>query len=248
MKIIDISHWETVTDWNALKNSVDGIICKATQGTSYVDPTFISNVQRAKSVGLKVGVYHFAGFFDPVKEASNLLKNINGLALDFISFVDVETDPGSYNINDWVRSFISAVGLPMGLYSYTSFIKEQNISLPDLPLWIADYSGNEPTVNHVMWQYSEHGNEPGISGEVDLDSISSLDNIANYQTVDMLRTTTSDLNCRVAPGTWFDVRTVIPQGTEIHITKLYQGWAFTTYGQMGGWVSRKYLTKTESEQ
>jgi GH25 family lysozyme M1 (1,4-beta-N-acetylmuramidase) len=240
MNIIDISHWQTVTDWQALKNSVDGIICKATQGSAYVDPSFVSNVQKAHSVGLKVGAYHFVQWQDPIQEAANFLNATKGLTLDFVSFIDEETDPGSIDVEQWTKSFVSAVGLPMDYYSYTSFIQEHSMNFP-LPLWIADYSGKEPSINHVMWQYSEHGHTPGVQGETDLDTVSYLDLISNYQTVDLLRTTTSDLNCRVAPGTWFDVRRVIPQGTQIRITKLYQGWAYTTYGQYGGWVSRQYL-------
>lgn len=247
MNIIDISHWQTVTDWNKLKSEVDGVICKATQGTDYVDPTFLSNVQNAKQVGLQVGAYHFVDWSDPLQEAANFLNAIKGLSLDFIGFVDAETDPGENDIEDWARSFISDVGLPMGFYSYTAFIQEHNICFPDLPVWIADYRGTEPNGTHVMWQYTDAGYVPGIDGKVDEDSLPTLDAILNYQDVDMRRTVTTDLNCRVAPSTFFAVRRVLPQGLEIPITRLYQGWAYTTYGQYGGWVNRRYLTKTEGE-
>ncbi|MDB6024751.1 MAG: Endoglucanase [Verrucomicrobiales bacterium] len=60
----DVSHWQgTGLNWNTLKN--DGISFawgKASQGTTYVDDTFKTNVTKAKASGIVIGAYHFANY------------------------------------------------------------------------------------------------------------------------------------------------------------------------------------------
>jgi len=58
--VIDISHWQTEPDWLSLKAAgIVGVILKATEGTSYEDPTFKRRRIDAYNAGFATGSYHF---------------------------------------------------------------------------------------------------------------------------------------------------------------------------------------------
>src|SRR5262249_32662331 len=57
---IDISHWQGTINWTGAKNSgLTFAFCKATEGTTYKDPSFAANWPAMKAVGLIRGAYHF---------------------------------------------------------------------------------------------------------------------------------------------------------------------------------------------
>src|SRR5215203_4141085 len=59
--VIDLSHWQPdPIDWAAMRNNgTVGVIFKATEGTGYIDPTWVSRAKAALAAGLKVSTYHF---------------------------------------------------------------------------------------------------------------------------------------------------------------------------------------------
>jgi lysozyme len=58
--VVDISHHNGVVDLQKAKaNGLVGVIQKATQGESFVDPTFETNRTAAINAGLLFGAYHF---------------------------------------------------------------------------------------------------------------------------------------------------------------------------------------------
>ena len=58
---IDVSHWQGVIDWAAVKAAgVDWVSAKVTQGDSYVDPNGRHNLAAAEAAGLVAVGYHFA--------------------------------------------------------------------------------------------------------------------------------------------------------------------------------------------
>ena len=56
MNGIDISNWQAGIDVSKVPS--DFVICKATQGTSYVSPDCDRAYQQAKKAGKCLGVYH----------------------------------------------------------------------------------------------------------------------------------------------------------------------------------------------
>ena len=59
--VIDLSHFNNVTDFNAVKaDGIVGVIHKATEGHGYTDPTYLSRRSQALAAGLWWGAYHFA--------------------------------------------------------------------------------------------------------------------------------------------------------------------------------------------
>ena len=73
LKVIDISSHQTVEQ--AGMDGIDGVIVKATQGTTYINPKCNPQYQLAKLKGRLLGVYHYAGGGDPIAEADFFLKN-----------------------------------------------------------------------------------------------------------------------------------------------------------------------------
>ena len=58
----DVSHYQgTGINWTTVKNAgVSFAWCKATEGTTYTDVTYLLNTTNAKAAGVLVGAYHFA--------------------------------------------------------------------------------------------------------------------------------------------------------------------------------------------
>src|SRR3954471_22493109 len=60
IKGIDVSHWQGTINWTSVKNAgYSFTFMKATQGNTYVDPTFATNISGATRQGIYVGPYHF---------------------------------------------------------------------------------------------------------------------------------------------------------------------------------------------
>ena len=58
---IDVSNHQGRIDWKTVSKdgNVQFVYIKATEGATYVSPTFESNIKEARKAGLKVGCYHF---------------------------------------------------------------------------------------------------------------------------------------------------------------------------------------------
>jgi len=69
--IVDISHHNGNIDLQLAKaDGIIGVIHKATQGTTGVDPMYQTNRAKAAAAGLLWGAYHFATGDDPVMQAT----------------------------------------------------------------------------------------------------------------------------------------------------------------------------------
>jgi hypothetical protein len=61
LKGIDLSHWQGNVDFARIKASgVKFVYVKATQSTTFTDPTFATNVKNARDAGIPIGAYHYA--------------------------------------------------------------------------------------------------------------------------------------------------------------------------------------------
>lgn len=177
LKVIDISKWQSGIDIAA--TGAEAVICKATQGTGYVDPSCDRHYQEAKRLGLLRGTYHYASGGDPIDEAKWYLKNIEGYIGDSIMVLDWESIQNSrFNEHaSWCKQFLDYVYAQTGIrpliYMSASVIKQANWSeiAKDYGLWVAGYpdlrdSWDAPkfpyTVSpwgfYAMWQYTDsHG-------------------------------------------------------------------------------------------
>ena len=178
--VIDLSHWNTVSDFEKVYLSgIRGVIHKATHGNNVVDNRYKERVAPIRTNGLMHGAYHFGVEGDGVFQAKRFLDTVNPddrtlLALDF------EPNPyGGTMMLAQARAFVSHVHAETGRWPvlYSGHLAKDVLGtkrdaiLGNCPLWLAQY-GPRPVVQPTwakwtLWQYTDEGTVPGIKGHVD---------------------------------------------------------------------------------
>lgn len=171
--VIDISHHNgNVNLATAQTDGIVGVIQKATQGQTGVDPTYARNRGRAAAANLLWGAYHFGTGSDGVRQAENFLGVVGNTGL---LVLDLEPNPTGPSMSlEEARAFVTHVrektGHFPGLYS-GHYIKQLLGTNSDPVLgqcwfWLAQY-GPTPVVppnwpTWTMWQYTDgaFGPEP----------------------------------------------------------------------------------------
>lgn len=166
--VIDISHFQAgVNLANAQQAGILGVIHKATQGSTFADPTYQNHLATAQGLGLLWGAYHFGNGDDGVAQADFFLQTVQP-GPGTILVLDFESNPASSTMSlqearDFVTHIQSVTGIWPGLYG-GSYLKEQLGSTPDPILqncwfWLAQYG---PTAvlppgwaNWTLWQYTD---------------------------------------------------------------------------------------------
>ncbi len=182
---IDLSRHNGQVDFEAVADAgIDFVYLKATEGESYLDPTFHNNFSEAKSNGLITGVYHFFRFdCDGERQARNLLAAIDTLGTDLPLAVDVEewknpseigTALAAERIVNMVQT-LRAAGHPVIIYTnkkgYRRFFRPGAPAASCAPLWICSFT--DPPMRGeewILWQHSHIGTVPGVRGKVDLNT------------------------------------------------------------------------------
>ena len=180
MKGIDISNNNGAINFNGVKNSgVECVYIKATEGTTFQDSYKSAFYGGAKTIGAKVGFYHFlVGTSVPETQAENFYKEIISYQNDLVPMLDVEVNfPG---LNDYIARFIGRfnqlTSMEIGIYTYTSFLNEyiDVERFKTLKLWEANYNNspwNLPSngfTNRIGHQYTEKGHIDGVNGVCDV--------------------------------------------------------------------------------
>ena len=188
MKFVDISHWNGDINFNQLKDAVDGVLMKVSQGDNYFDTMFERYYAQATAVGLKVGVYVYmvANNMEYAKrEAAYALRHLSGKALPLGIWLDAEDDK-IRRLSCFEAMCIEelatwkAAGYNVGIYCNLDWYRNTlTDALKLYPLWIARYGANtgqpiyasKPDIDMYMWQYTSKGKAAGISGTCDLNEV-----------------------------------------------------------------------------
>ena len=166
--VVDISHHNGNIDLQQAKgDGIIGVIHKATQGLTGLDPMYQTNRAKAAAAGLLWGAYHFATGGDGVEQAQHLLQVV-GTTNNILLVLDFEQNPSgsSMSLED-ARAFVTHVnqvtGRFPGFYS-GSYIKELLGSNKDPILaqcWFGLAQSGPTAVVPVnwptwtMWQYTD---------------------------------------------------------------------------------------------
>ncbi len=186
-KGIDLSHYQQSSqlNWTAIKaGGIDFCYLKCTQGLTFADPSCLEHSVKAKSVGIKVGYYHFATLGANAAEQAIYFNNHleTRPKADLLHVLDIETNKTGLSpaeVESWIQVFIDTMkglGKDIMIYSYTPFLDSNlptthNFGL--LPLWIAQYRAvASPQLPHgwehaTVWQYSNQAIVSGIVPAVD---------------------------------------------------------------------------------
>jgi len=189
LKGVDVSHYQGNIDWKAVKGSgISFAMAKATEGLTYVDPTFSKNWDGMRAAGLVRSAYHFgrpgsnavdqARFFVHQIVARGGWTNSSTMPL----VLDLEQTDGKSpaEVWAWVQAFMNELqrltGKPgsiyVGYYFWTGQVGNPTNNLGS-PLWIAGYVP-KPKIpgawkDWTFWQYTDKAKVPGIAAGVDGD-------------------------------------------------------------------------------
>ncbi|MBN9648050.1 SH3 domain-containing protein [Terrisporobacter glycolicus] len=270
-KGIDVSKWNGNINWRSVKNSgVDYVIIRAGYGTSTIDPKFKTYIEGAKSVGLKIGVYWFSYATTPNNAAMEAQACLNALSpykssVTYPVFFDFEYDSVRYANNNGVKvtrdlatrmatSFLNKVeskGYTSGIYTNKDFSSTYFTSdlINSNNMWVAQYSStNTFGKPYSMWQYSEKGSVPGISGYVDM-NYTCLKTFGGSSGSEEPSTpsgnqgvTTANVNFRKSASTSSSIIETIPKNTTVEVVdKSTSGWYKVKYKGNTGYVSKDYV-------
>ena len=183
---IDVSKYQENIAWKQVKDSgIEFAIIKAggSDDGFYTDHTFEANYRNAKAVGLPLGAYYIVGSGcvskeDGIADAKRFLKMLEGKTFEYPVYIDLETtSPATKSgTTDAVLAFcqtMEAAGYFCGIYAsdISGFKDRLELScLKTRALWVASYGSMPKYVSsYGIWQKSDKGRVPGITGDVDLD-------------------------------------------------------------------------------
>ena len=188
---IDVSSHQGTISWGDVKNAGIGFALLRTgygDDASQVDGSFSANYDGAVAAGIKVGAYHLSYATttdDAVKEANVCLGILAGRHLDYPVFFDIEPNVSGHEdqaalTNDQLSAIAAAfcstignagyrAGIYSNVYSWNNSLTGSSLAAYDK--WVAHYGVSELDYSgaYTVWQYSEEGTVPGISGNSDLD-------------------------------------------------------------------------------
>lgn len=180
LNFIDISSYQADLNLVAVSNSIHGVIVKATEGTSYVNPYCDRNYRQAKSANLLRGFYHFAGGSDPLAEAAFFYRNVLGYLHDGIPVLDWEGNQTVDWVNSFVRQFHNLTGIWPWIYANPWRFNQGGVE-QNCARWVASYPEvSHPTFaqaaswkcpnadgNVVAWQFCSDGRLSGYNANLD---------------------------------------------------------------------------------
>lgn len=187
---IDLSKWNEVTDWQAVKDAgVEFAIIRAgyrgtVTGALVVDPAFAEHMQGAAEVGIQTGVYFFTQAInevEAVEEASMVVELLKQYNVQYPVFIDTEGAGGDGRADGLDIATRTAVceafcntieneGYKAGVYASRNWYnnKLDMSAFGNHYIWLAEYC-DEPLYegDYHMWQYTSKGQIAGIEGNVD---------------------------------------------------------------------------------
>lgn len=185
LKGADISDYQGQPDFDKLKEAVDFVLTKATEGVGFMAQTLNRNKAEMRRVGLQHGFYHFARGGDSIAEADYFVDQIGDYHKGELLMLDWEiehVDPARWCL-PWLQRVEARTGtkplIYMNLstahaYDWSPVVQNEN------GLVIASYGAIDDGLPHdapdsaqwpflAIWQYTSRGAVNGITVPVDLD-------------------------------------------------------------------------------
>lgn len=182
---IDVSHHQGKIDWvkvNKWKNKkIDFVYIKATEGATYVDKTYKTNIKEARKSGLLVGSYHYFRTSSSVEDQfKNFINTVDKSKQDLIPLIDVEekknwsNEEFHKNLKAFLKKVENYFGKKPMIYTINHFyILNFFGEYESYHFLIGRYGICPPFMidktDWTIWQFSETGKIEGISKDVDID-------------------------------------------------------------------------------
>lgn len=195
-KIIDVSEWQGVIDWNSVvRDDVTLSIIRIQDGSSHQDLKYMENLQQCIANGGKYAVYaYFRGTStaDAQQEAKDFYERTQRVVANkqqpVFYAIDVESVEMGGNVSQMragIEAFMSqlnTLGVPdhkIVLYIANHLYDSFNLNTARAgSIWIPSYGQNDgsignstkPTHPYDLWQYTSKGRVSGIAGNVDMNT------------------------------------------------------------------------------
>ncbi len=184
-KVVDISYYNTVTDWSKLKQSCDAVIIRIGyrgygSGTLVQDASYASNVYNCQQYGIPYSVYFYTQATteaEGVEEANWIANKLAGQSLCFPVFIDTEYANSSQSgradgLSKSARTAaikaacaqLNARGISAGVYSGVWWLNNM-VDMSQLPyyLWVAHYNSTcGYSGDKLLWQFTSSGSGYGV--------------------------------------------------------------------------------------
>ena len=185
--------WNRYPDWSqAQAAGVRFVIAKATQGRTWVDPSYARNKAQAEALGIAFTAYHYAvpgwSSRDARVQADHFVATAALGGKNLVPALDLEKTGGlpPTRLQRWVKMFLEEVEARLGvkplIYTSPSFWHTYMANTTwfadnGYRLWIAHWGVPQPRVpangwsqrGWTFWQQSSSGTIDGFSGHVDHD-------------------------------------------------------------------------------
>ena len=181
----DISVFQGQVNWNTYKNNTNFVICKASEGSSYIDGWFGNNRTQARLAGLPLGYYHFARpdlGNSPQAEAQFFCNLLDGDPIREGEIIALDFEVTYNDCVNWCKQWLDYVSQHFGGMKPLIYLNQSVASNFDWTpvvnagygLWLASYqadgvgnTGKWPSM--AMQQTTSTQQVPGIVGNVDRD-------------------------------------------------------------------------------
>lgn len=145
MAIYTVDVYSGSSDSIIRDSHAQGVIVKATQGTSYVNPRCNHQYELAGQLGKLRGLYHYAGGGNPEAEAQYFINNIKNYVGKAVLILDWESyQNSSWGNSSWARRFVDEVHRLTGvwclIYVQESALWQVANCASKCGVWVAKYA------------------------------------------------------------------------------------------------------------
>lgn len=171
-KVLDLSHWNGSVNLNKARDmNIEGVVLKASQGTTFVDPKFYTNRDKAVAAGLPWAAYHYyEARTDPILQAKHFCKVVNDVPRKLVADIeDSYAVPSGYatRVYNFLLECENITGYRPAIYTRESYWKlylSTSTNWADFyELWVAHYKNFSGPLtpmpwtpeDWVMWQFTD---------------------------------------------------------------------------------------------
>jgi lysozyme len=188
---LDLSHWDAPVFFDRLRKAGHRFVyLKATQGTTFIDPTYRSRAAAAIRNGIRVGAYHYFDYRKDGRAQADYFVRVvrarGGFLAHLRPVVDVECltpmgRPNQARARTNLRAFITEIRARLGVRPiiYTSIFEWNTVTggsrtFGDCLLWSAEWAQTAPLrfpPGWSRWTFWQVGPGPvaGLAGTHDAD-------------------------------------------------------------------------------
>lgn len=182
--IPDISHHHPVRDWAELAESAQFALCKATQGTTFVDPSLDEFIHECEKRKIHYWLYAYLNKGDELTQTKRLVSVCKGKIGPFFRGYAIDVEAGNNAANVALAlAWLASRGERCMVYTGYSTYDKYKAVLDDRPdnvaWWEARYGKNDGLYNAQypahegadLHQFTDRGDCPGIDSKIDLNRL-----------------------------------------------------------------------------